>query len=366
MDTGAINSDSYKKKYKEGIIKNKKSVIFIGIALVVALIVSIIVAINLGPVSITVKEVVEILSYNIFGIGDPVTIGASTYNDIVWKIRFPRILLAICVGAGLSVVGAVMQAMVQNPLAEPYILGISSGASLGATAAIMLGLGAMLGTNSIGIFAFIGAFICSMAVYSLANMGGKSTSIKLLMSGMVISAICSSFSSFIIFISNDAEGMRSLTFWTMGSLAGASWNNIGVPMSVTVVGVMFFIFQFRNLNVMLLGDENAITLGIDLNKHRKLYMIITSFMTGIIVYASGTIGFVGLIIPHIVRMIVGSDHRRLIPISAIVGGIFLIWTDAIARSVMNVEIPIGVITSMLGAPFFMWLMIKKSYGFGGK
>ncbi len=354
--------------FKEGIIKDRKVFIITILLLIITLFLSIIFAVVFGPVEIKATEAFRIVVYNTvkIPIGDIETLTSGMNYDIIWGIRVPRVLLGAVVGMGLSIVGVVMQAMVQNPLANPYTLGISSGASLGATFAIMLGVGGIFGTNAIGISAFIGAFICSVAVYILSNIGGNSSSVKLLLAGMAISAICSSFTSFIIFIANDAQGMKTLTFWLMGSLVSGSWQNIITPSIIIVLGVLFFIFQFRNLNMMLMGDENAITLGTNLNSHRKVYMLITSLMTGMIVYVAGTIGFVGLLIPHIVRGIVGSDHRKLVPISALIGAIFLIWTDVFARTIMGgTEIPIGVITSLLGAPFFLWLMVKKSYGFGG-
>ncbi|WP_102401348.1 FecCD family ABC transporter permease [Haloimpatiens massiliensis] len=355
---------------KQKVIFRKKTSIMVLVTILIAfLAISVIIAVIFGPVKLQIKEVFRIVVYNIFKIpiGDKQTLVKGVSYEIVWGIRFPRILLGAIVGAGLSVVGVVMQAMVQNTLADPYILGISSGASLGATFSIMIGVTKFLGGNSIGILAFVGALICSICVYTLSNIGGRCSSEKLILSGVVVSAICSAFTSFIIFIAGNERGIRNLTFWLMGSLASASWKNIILPAAIIIVGTLFFLSQFRNLNVMLMGDETAITLGKDLNKYRRIYIIITALMTATIVCVAGTIGFVGLIIPHIVRGFVGCDHRRLIPISALVGAIFLIWTDVFSRTVMKgMEMPIGIITSMLGAPFFMWLMIKKSYNFGGK
>ncbi|SHK02353.1 FecCD family ABC transporter permease [Paramaledivibacter caminithermalis] len=362
------NNNEKSCEFEHGIIRDRRFLGVIIFLLFIALFVSIILAVVFGPVYIKPSEVLRIVIYNTIKIpiGDIDSLTSGVNYDIIWGIRFPRIILGAVVGMGLAIVGVVMQAMVQNPLANPYTLGISSGASLGATFAIMIGVGRLFGTNAVGISAFLGAFICSLSVYVLSNIGGRSSSVKLLLAGMATSAICSAFTSFIIFIANDAHGMRTLTFWLMGSLTSASWDNIIMPSIIILFGVFFFVFQFRNLNMMLMGDENAITLGTDLNIYRKIYMVITSLMTGMIVCVAGTIGFVGLIIPHIVRGLAGSDHRKLVPISSLVGAIFLIWTDVFAKSIMGgAEMPIGVITSLLGAPFFVWLMIKKSYGFGG-
>ena len=286
--------------------------------------------------------------------------------DVVWLIRMPRIVLAIAVGVGLSVVGIVMQAIVKNPLADPYILGVSSGASLGATLAVVLGIGSSFGSNSLGIMGFIGAFGVSILVLIISNIGERSNSIKLLLAGMALSSVCSSFSSFLVYISDDSQKLKTITFWLMGSLAGAKWNEIVIIMPIIILGVIFFMTQYRTLNLMLLGDEVSITLGTDLHKFRIIYLVITSLMIGLLVYVSGMIGFVGLIIPHIVRMIFGTDHKKIIPISALLGAIILIWADVLSRALIKgTEIPIGIVISIIGSPLFVWLMIKKNYGFGG-
>ena len=278
----------------------------------------------------------------------------------------PRIVLAIAVGVGLSVVGIVMQAIVKNPLADPYILGVSSGASLGATLAVVLGIGSSFGSNSLGIMGFIGAFGVSILVLIISNIGERSNSIKLLLAGMALSSVCSSFSSFLVYISDDSQKLKTITFWLMGSLAGAKWNEIVIIMPIIILGVIFFMTQYRTLNLMLLGDEVSITLGTDLHKFRIIYLVITSLMIGLLVYVSGMIGFVGLIIPHIVRMIFGTDHKKIIPISALLGAIILIWADVLSRALIKgTEIPIGIVISIIGSPLFVWLMIKKNYGFGG-
>ena len=272
----------------------------------------------------------------------------------------------IAVGVGLSVVGIVMQAIVKNPLADPYILGVSSGASLGATLAVVLGIGSSFGSNSLGIMGFIGAFGVSILVLIISNIGGRSNSIKLLLAGMALSSVCSSFSSFLVYISDDSQKLKTITFWLMGSLAGAKWNEIVIIMPIIILGVIFFMTQYRTLNLMLLGDEVSITLGTDLHKFRIIYLVITSLMIGLLVYVSGMIGFVGLIIPHIVRMIFGTDHKKIIPISALLGAIILIWADVLSRALIKgTEIPIGIVISIIGSPLFVWLMIKKNYGFGG-
>lgn len=345
----------------------KEVPIYIGtsVILLIILFLSIGFAVTMGSVDISIKEVYEVIFYKLFNIGDS-TIGTGAVADVVWLIRMPRIVLAIAVGAGLSVVGIVMQAIVKNPLADPYILGVSSGASLGATLAVVLGIGSVFGSNSLGIMGFIGAFGVSILVLMISNIGGRSNSIKLLLAGMALSSVCSSFSSFLVYISDDSQKLKTITFWLMGSLAGAKWNEIVIILPVIILGTIFFITQYRTLNLMLLGDEVSITLGTDLHKFRVIYLVITSLMIGLLVYVSGMIGFVGLIIPHIVRIIFGTDHKKIIPITALLGAIILIWADVISRILIKgTEIPIGIVISIIGAPLFVWLMIKKNYGFGG-
>jgi len=352
---------------------NKKSIkestpMYIGIALILLIILvgSVMISVTLGSAKISVSEVYKVLGYKILGIKSFSEYATGPIHDVVWIIRFPRVVLAIAIGMALSISGVVMQAIVKNPLADPYILGISSGASLGATFAIMLGFGAVLGGNFVGVMAFIGALLVSFGVLLLANIKGSATSSKLILAGMALSAVCSSFSNFIIYIANDKTGMQSVTYWLLGSLAGAKWETNIVILPVVIIACIFFWSRYRVLNLMLLGDDVSITLGTDLHKPRHIYLIITSIMIGLSVYCAGVIGFVGLIIPHAVRMLFGTDHKKLIPISALVGAIFMICADALSRIVIpNSEMPIGILISMIGAPVFIYLMVKRSYGFGG-
>ena len=340
---------------------------YIGISLVlsVILVLSIGLSVTIGSVDISIKEVYEVILYKLFEIGDS-SIGAGPIADVVWLIRMPRIVLAIAVGSGLSVVGIVMQAIVKNPLADPYILGVSSGASLGATLSVFWGIGTVFGTNAIGFMGFIGALGISILVLIISNIGGRSNSIKLLLVGTALSSICSSFSSFTIYISDDSQKLKTISFWLMGSLAGAKWNEIIIILPIIICGTIFFMTQYRILNLMLLGDEVSITLGTDLHMYRIIYLVVTSLMIGLLVYASGMIGFIGLIIPHVVRSILGTDHKKIIIISALLGAIILIWADVFSRIIIKgTEIPIGIVISIIGAPLFLWLMIKKNYGFGG-
>ena len=230
------------------------------IFLILFLVFSVLAAVTFGNADLSLKDVYSVILYKLFHIKSLAAYGEGAIHDVVWLIRLPRVLLALAIGMALSVCGVVMQAIVQNPLADPYVLGISSGASLGATLAIMLGIGSFLGGNSVGICAFIGAMLTSFAVIAIANMGGKATSAKLILAGMAISAVCSAFSNFVIYITNDKNAATEVMKWNMGSLAGASWARVSAMMPVTLVCVLLFLTQYRSLNLMLLGDEVSITL----------------------------------------------------------------------------------------------------------
>ena len=339
--------------------KDKK--VFIAVLLILLFISSIILGISFGAVDIPPYDVYRVFLYKVFGIkiGNLDEILNSTLFDIIWGVRMPRVLLGAFAGMALAMVGVIMQATIQNPLGDPYILGLSSGASLGATFSILIGFSGVLSSFGAPLGAFLGALIASIFVYFLAKIGGRITPFKLILAGMVISSICSSLTSLIIFLSKDNEGIRTVNFWMMGSLAGAEWSNIVLPIAISVIPLIYFFTQYRNLNLMVLGDETSITLGLNIEKHRKIYMILSSLITGVIVSVCGTIGFVGIMIPHIVRLIFGTDHKTLLPFSALVGAIFLIWADIIARcAITNMELPIGIITSVIGAPFLLWLMVK--------
>lgn len=323
----------------------------------------------IGAVSIPFDTVVRVLLNKMsFGLIGDISDIPSYQVSIVWRLYAPRAILGLVVGVGLALMGVVMQAMVQNPLADPYILGISSGASLGATFAVLMGSSVLTGTifQSFGLeaCAFIGAIATSAFVFILSSIGGKMTTTKLILSGVIISSLCSAASNLIVYLEPDAEGMRSLTFWTMGSLATVDFDNVIQCGAVVLIGLVFFLTQMRNLNAMMLGDSTATTLGVNLSTLRKVYIIITSVIVAIVVCHCGVIGFVGLMIPHIARGLVGTNHWKLLPVSVLLGAIFMMVADVAARSLSSSEIPIGIITAICGAPVFAYIMLKKSYGFG--
>ncbi|MCY0091771.1 MULTISPECIES: FecCD family ABC transporter permease [Bacillus amyloliquefaciens group] len=350
------------------IVKGKFYYVVI-VLLIASILISAVFSVSIGQVHIPFKQSMEVLIHTLTnGKWGSLSVDSESYLNIIVQVRMPRVIFALLIGMGLAVCGAVMQAVVQNPLADPYILGISSGASLGATFAILVGLGSGTFFSQFGVAfgAFVGAVLTSVAVLVLSSIGGKATSVKLVLSGVVIGALCSSFSSLIIFFANNEEGIKTVTFWTMGSLASSSWNKTPILATVVLLGCGLFLLQHRVLNTMLLGDEAAITLGINLSAYRKIYLIATALITGTMVAYAGMIGFVGLIIPHITRGIFGTDHKRLLLGTLLLGGLFLIWADILSRILIeNVELPLGIITSVIGSPLFIYMIVKKGYNFGG-
>lgn len=352
------------------VMKKNHAFVLVLLGLGIIALLSMLVAVGLGTVKIPPETAYKIMAYKLFhlNIDNVMSQVSPSHMDIIWQIRLPRVILSAVVGAGLAMCGTVMQASVQNPLAEPYILGISAGACLGATFAILIGSasGALFGIGTT-FWAFIGALAASLFVMILSGIGGRMSTVKMVLSGSIASALFIALSNLIIYLSNDAEGIRSVTFWTMGSLAAAKWDNLALPVIGVTLCCLYFLFQSRILNTLLLGEEAAITLGINLTNVRRRYMIITALITGLIVSSCGILGFVGLVIPHVVRGLVGSDHRRLMPCTLLIGAIFLTWADVLARILLKSgELPIGIITALVGAPFFMYILFKQSFDFGSK
>ena len=345
--------------------------IFLGwiATLAAALLLSILLAVCMGPVAIAPAEALRIVLFKLFHltIGNIVTQTTPTHMDIIWQLRFPRVLMAVITGAGLAICGTAMQASVQNPLADPYILGISAGASLGATFSILLSSSGFLLGLPTEFWAFLGALAAALLVMILAGMGSQLSTVKMVLAGTIANALFLAFSNFIVYMASNAEGIRSIAFWTMGSLASAKWGTILLPAVGVLSCCIFFLAQSRNLNALLLGEEAATTLGIELNTVRRSVILVTALVTGLIVASCGIISFVGLIIPHIARGFVGSDHRRLLPASMLAGALLLLWADVLARTALpSGELPIGIITSLIGAPFFMYILYKNALGFAGK
>ncbi len=321
----------------------------------------------IGPVPIHPSTVWRIALSNIPLVQEWIYVDWSTaQGHIIWDIRFPRVLLGAVVGAGLAVVGVTIQALVRNPLADPYILGVSSGASVAATLVILFGAFRMFGQYALSISAFLGALLAMGMVFLLAQQHRRISTSRLLLSGIAVSIILSALTSLIVMLAPREEGIRSVLFWMMGSLAGAKWEHLMIPTLVLLSGMLILAVQARSLNSLLMGDETAATLGINIDGFRKFLLLLASLLTGVMVAVSGAIGFVGLMMPHIVRLLVGSDHRRVLPLSALFGAIFMVWADVGARTwVAPEELPIGIVTALCGGPFFIWLLRRTSYSFDG-
>ncbi|WP_407701278.1 FecCD family ABC transporter permease [Tumebacillus algifaecis] len=335
--------------------------------LIVLCLVSITMAVMLGPVKIAPLTVWKVaMSHLPFWGPSIVPDWSKAQEHIIWEIRFPRVILAAVAGAGLALAGAVIQALLRNSLADPYILGVSSGSSVMAVMVIIFGALPMFGQYALSIAAFLGALVSMIVVYMLANVSGIITTSRLLLSGIAISMVLSSITSFIVMMAPREQGIRDAMFWMMGSFSGAKWEYVIIPGCAVFVGFIFLLFQYRGLNALLMGEEAAKTLGINTNSLRKVLLIVASLLTGVIVAVCGSIGFIGLMIPHIARFLVGSDHRRVLPVSVLLGVLLAIWGDVLARLVLAPEeVPIGVVTSICGGPFFIWLLRRNSYTFGG-
>jgi len=337
--------------------KNRTLGMSIYIILTLVLLLSVTIAIIIGPVKINPITVWQIAISKLAS----TEIGEFTRSQmhIVWHIRFPRVISAAFVGAGLSLVGVVIQAIVLNPLGSPYTLGISSGASVGAVAIIVLGMFWGVSSHFIPVGAFAGSIIAFVLVFFMAGRKGNFQSQRLILSGVAISYFFSAVCSFFTIIA-EHRAAQQIVFWLLGGLSGVKWQDLWLVSTVVILGIFFLIFQYRSLNLLLMGEETAITLGLDVNSFRKKMFLITSLITGAIVSLCGVIGFIGLILPHICRLLVGSDHKKVIPLSCYCGAIFLIWVDVAARTILAPsEVPIGIITAICGVPFFIWLIQTK-------
>jgi iron complex transport system permease protein len=280
------------------------------------------------------------------------------------ELRLARIVLAMIAGAGLSTAGVIFQALLRNPLAEPYVLGVSSGAGLGAATAIVLGLGA-IGAWMLPGMAFVGALGTILLVYALASTSAGAAPVQtLLLSGVIVGSVLGSLLMFLVYLAPSDE-LHEVVWWLLGNLQTFDWRLLRVVAVVVVAGLVLAVVFSRDLNLMTLGDEPAAHLGLNVEWTKKLFFLVASLMTGATVAACGLIGFVGLIVPHLVRLVMGPDHRRLLPACALAGAAFLVLADTAARSISaGREIPIGVITALLGGPFFLFLLKRKKSSYG--
>ncbi|MBP5645422.1 MAG: iron ABC transporter permease [Bacteroidales bacterium] len=280
--------------------------------------------------------------------------------DIFWNLRLPRILLAVVTGAALSVCGAAYQSVFRNPLTDPYVLGISSGASLGAAVAILLGLEAWL--LGVGACALATGLLTIVVIYRIASIGNRMHTTTLLLTGVCLTFLISALVSFLMVLHQDK--MDSIIFWTMGSFASATWMDVALVAPVVLVGTGVVLYHCRDLNLLLAGSEAARSMGVEVERVKKTLLLVTTLMVAFCVSASGVIGFVGLVVPHCVRLLFGPDNRRVVPYSILAGALFLLLCDTLARTVlMPAELPVGSLTAMVGAPLFIYLLYKNKKGY---
>lgn len=317
------------------------------------------IAVSLGAVSIPVAKSWSILWRHLWS-GEAIPGGMDRDSAIILELRVPRVLCGAMVGAALAISGAVLQALLRNPLADPYVLGISSGAALGAVLAILFGLGSVvLGSYAIPGAAFAGALLTLLFVYFLARVQGRVPAQTMLLAGFIVSAFFLAIIMFLISVTSD-ERLFSVTFWLMGNLEYMASQSQGGIFLYLLLGSGVLFSLAKDLNLMALGEETASELGVEVERVKKIAFVFASLITGAVVSVSGLIGFVGLVVPHLVRMLWGPDHRFLLPASALAGAILLVSADLLARILLAPsEIPVGVITALGGAPFFVYLLRRK-------
>lgn len=324
---------------------------------------SVVVSLAYGSERVPVDQVWDVVRAHLTG-GVPAN---PAWDTIVWQLRLPRALLAVVVGAGLAVAGTGMQTLVRNPLADPYLLGISSGASVGATLVITVGLFASAGVYALSLGALAGALLASLVVYGVARAQGGLTPIRLVLTGVVLSSAFSAVASFLVFVSDDSRAANSVMFWMLGSLAGGTWDKIGPPAVVVALSFVLMLAVHSWLDALATGPETAHALGVPVGALRVALFVLLGVLVGVLVAVSGGIGFVGLIVPHAARLVVGATHRAMLLVAAAAGALFLVWVDVLARvAAAPQEMPLGVVTGLIGAPLFLVLMGRRGYSFGGE
>ncbi|HEY0636681.1 MAG TPA: iron ABC transporter permease [Pseudonocardiaceae bacterium] len=324
--------------------------------LVVALVLVMLVAACVGSVTVPLAETWRVIAGHVTGDLSGVD---PAYDQIVWRYRVPRVILAALCGAGLAVAGVVLQAVVNNPLADPYVLGLSSGASLGAVLVITAGAGA-IGGLGVTLAAFLGAMAAIVLVFLLGQQGGQVLPTRLVLAGVAIGYLLLACTSYLQLRANPNE-LRQVMFWLLGSVAGATWDQLRVVTLVVCLSIAVLLLFGRRLNALATGDEQATALGVDVRTLRIGMLVASSLLTGVLIAVAGGVGFVGLMIPHLVRLAFGVDHRRVLPLAVLVGAVYLVAVDLLSRSVDPPnELPLGIFTAAFGAPFFLWLLRRDS------
>lgn len=324
----------------------------LGLGLWAVLLASVVMAVTFGPADIAPTEVWLTIAHHL---GLPFETPVTRLRDaIIWELRLPRVLVAAGIGAGLALCGAIMQALTRNPLADPYLLGLSSGASFGAVAFLLAGAALLM-----PIGAFFGAGVAMALTLLVTRLLGGATPSRAILAGIAVSALAAAATSFLIFWSATGDSYREILSWLMGSLSGTGWADAGIVLSAVLLLGVPMLLAGRALDAFAFGDAAAATLGIDVAKLRWALLGATALLTGALVAVGGAIGFVGLIIPHVVRLGTGTRHRLLLPVAMLVGACFMVWTDTAARSLFSPrELPVGIITALLGAPIFLLVLLR--------
>ncbi len=326
--------------------------------LVLITLATVILSTTMGYIQISSWEIIQVLWAKISGAQMPESIG-KTIPFVVLEVRLPRILTAALVGGGLAMSGAIYQAILLNPLADPYTLGISSGAAFGAALALLAGL-FIPAIFPVPLFAFIGAVATLFLVLRLSTFNGQMSANTLILSGVIVGAILSAGISFLKYLAD--EQVAVIIFWLMGSFASRTWADVLLVASALSIGLIISIYYGRDLNIMSLGNRSSDSLGVETARTRKILLVSASLVTAICVSVSGIIGFIGLIVPHLVRFLVGPDNRKLIPVSILAGATLLLLADTITRAILPSEVPIGVLTALIGGPFFCVIFRRKQLG----
>ncbi|WP_456695075.1 FecCD family ABC transporter permease [Aeromicrobium sp. P5_D10] len=325
----------------------------------IALLLVAVLSVGVGPVGVSPSTTIQILWAHIMP-GSIEAAWTQVEDQIVWTFRVPRVLLAALVGATLAAVGTILQAIIRNPLADPYVLGASSGAALGAVGALAIGatVPGLLVTGS----AFAGAATAGIAVYVLTVRGRRLEPLRLVLAGVALSYLFSAITGWIT-VTADHGKLPGLMFFLLGSISSASWSLLAIPAVALAIGIAYAVWRADHLDAAMTGEETAASLGVDMTRLRLETLVVTSALTGAVVAVAGGIGFVGMVVPHVCRLMIGAGHRALIPLSAVTGAVLLVLVDTIARTAASPrEIPIGVVTALVGAPFFLWLMRRRPMG----
>lgn len=327
------------------------------LVLALALVMSVLVAVAVGAVWISPWTTLRVFAWKLRLTGEPDGVSHAA-EVIVLQLRLPRVLLAVLVGAGLGTSGMMFQGLFRNPLADPAVIGVSSGAALGAIVVIVAGAGAAAAGLLVSAAAFVGALLTAFLVYRLARIGPAVQVATLLLAGIAVAAAISSVMSLVMSFSG--EQIRSIYFWLLGGLSARGWNSVEVVVPFLVVGIAGAAVMVRDMNLMALGEERAAQLGVDVAVFKRRAIAIGALLAAAAVSVAGVIGFVGLMTPHVLRLFVGADHRRLLPAVVIGGAIFMVLADLIARvALAPEELPLGVVTALIGAPFFLWLLRRE-------